>query len=226
MSTVQAAGRHAGAGSTSGNAAADASRLKKIRERAVKDPAGAKVEAWAWLREVQQPSEHHRLHWLFAQGTAPEAPDGDCEGIVMNLYGELWLTALDRLVRLGQLLGGIGWAGKSFDPKTGTGYNRLTGSSRPFAFLTLPRYKFERINGELIGFHFYHSIEKSPIAPYGQVRSIRYDAPEHANPLVMPRTRDELVEIVPDVFLGRAALREKDGFKVVGYFGLRYPVGG
>lgn len=226
MSTARAAGRHVDTGTASAGSAQDVARLKKLRELAAKNPARAKREAWEWLRELQKPSEHHRLHWLFAQGTAPEAPDGDCEGIVMNLYGELWLTGLDRLVRLGQLLGGIGWAGKSFDRKTGTGYNRLTGSSRPFAFLTLPRYKFERINGELIGFHFYHTIEKSPIAPFGEVRSIRYDAPEHANPLVMPRTRDELVEIVPDVFLGRAALREKNGFKVVGYFGLRYPVGG
>jgi hypothetical protein len=226
MSTAQAAGRSRSNSTATDRGNPDAVRLRKLRELAAVNPARAKADAWEWLRELQKPSEHKRLDWMFAQGTAPEAPDGDCEGIVMNLYGELWLTALDRLVRLGQLLGGIGWAGKSFDAKAGTGFNRLTGSSRPFAFLTLPRYKFERVNGELIGFHFYHSIEKSPIAPFGQVRSIRYDAPEHANPLVMPRTRDELVEIVPDVFLGRAALREKNGFKVVGYFGLRYPVGG
>lgn len=226
MSTAQTIRRNAGTRSTRDASASDAARLKKIRERLAKDPAGAKAEAWAWLRELVEPSEHHRLHGLFAQGTAPESPDGDCEGVVMNLYGSLWLTGLDRLVRLGQALGGIGWSGKSFDRKNGTGYNRLTMSSRPAALLTLPRYKFERINGELVGFHFYHALETSPIAPHGQVRAIKYDAPEHANPLVLPRTRDELVEIVPDVFLGRALLREKHDWKVVGYFGLRYPVGG
>lgn len=209
MTTAHAACRPNSRSATNDATTPDATRLRALRDLAAKNPARAKADAWNWLRELQQPSEHHRLHWLFAQGTAPEAPDGDCEGIVMNLYGELWLTALDRLVRPGQFLGGIGWAGKSFDPKAGTGYNRLTGSSRPAAFLTLPRYKFKRINGELIGFHFYHKVELSPIAPFGQVLAIRYDAPEHANPLVMPRTRDELVEIIPDVFLGRAALGEK-----------------
>lgn len=226
MTTAQAARRNAGAASRADTTTPDAVRLKKIRERLAKDPRGAKAEAWAWLNEMVEPSGHHRLHWVFAQGTAPEAPDGDCEGVVMNLYGSLWLTGLDRLVRLGQTLGGVGWTGKSFDRKAGTGYNRLTMSSRPAAFLTMPTYKFGKVNGELVGFHFYHALETSPVAPHGQVRAIKYDAPEHANPLVLPRTRDELVEIVPDVFLGRALLREKNSWKVVGYFGLRYPVGG
>lgn len=226
MTTAQASRQHAGAaGDTS---TADATRLKKIRERLAKDPRGARADAWAWLCELVEPSEHHRLHWLFAQGTAGESPDGDCEGVVMNLYGEAWLTLVDRMVRLGQLLGGIGWTGKSFDRKAGTGYNRLTLSTRPSALLVMPRYKFEKVNGELVGFHFYHALEKSPLPPYGQVRAIKYNAPEHANPLMLPRTRDELVEIVPDVYLGRALLWDKKlgSWKVIGYFGLRQPVGG
>lgn len=226
MSTAQAARGHAGTASTGKATKPDAARLGKLRELAAKDPGRARADAWAWLNELVEPSEHHRLHWLFAQGTAPEAPNGDCEGVVMNLYGSPWLSGLDRLVRLGQWLGGIGWTGKSFDRKAGTGYNRLTMTSRPAAFLTMPTYKFEKVKGELVGFHFYHALEKSPVAPHGEVRAIKYDAPEHANPLVLPRTRDELVEIVPDVFLGRALLREKNSWKVVGYFGLRYPVGG
>lgn len=226
MSSTLASRRNTRAATRSDTSTPDAVRLKKIRERLAKDPVGARADAWEWLNELVEPSEHHRLHWLFAQGTAPEAPDGDCEGVVMNLYGSIWLTGLDRLVRLGQLLGGVGWTGKSFDRKAGTGYNRLTMSSRTAAFITMPTYKFEKINGELVGFHFYHALETSPVAPHGQVRAIKYDAAEHANPLVLPRTRDELVEIVPDVFLGRALLREKNSWKVVGYFGLRYPVGG
>jgi hypothetical protein len=144
----------------------------------------------------------------------------------MNLYGSLWLSGLDRLVRVGQLLGGMGWTGKSFDLKKGTGYNRLSASTRIPAFLTMPTYRFEKVNGELIGFHFFHSLETSPVPPYPQVRAIKYDAPEHANPLVLPRTRDELVEIIPDVYLGRALLRKGSDWQVVGYFGLRYPCGG
>lgn len=204
----------------------DSQRLARIRGLAEADPGLAKRHAWEWLRELQDPSEHYRLPWMFAQGVAPESPDGDCEGIVMNLYGSVWLSGLDRLVRLGQLLGGVGWTGKTFDREKGTGYNRLTTSSRIPAFLSMPRYQFERINGELTGFRFFHGLESSPIAPHQVVRAIKYDAPVHANPLVLPRTRDELVEIVPDVYLGRALLRGAHQWSVVGYFGLRFPVGG
>lgn len=204
----------------------DLARLRALRELAVHDARRARSEAWRWLRELQAPSEHNRLHGLFAEGSAPDAPDGDCEGIVMNLYGSLWLEGLDRLVRLGQWLGGIGWTGKSFDASNGTGYNRLTASSRIPAFLTMPTYRFRRVAGELVGFDFYHALETSPAAPYGKVRAIRYNAPEHANPLVLPRTRDELVELLPGIYLGRALLQEDGRWEVVGYFGLRYPRGG
>ncbi len=204
----------------------DSARLQQLRELAVTHPVQARTDAWTWLRELQAPSEHDRLHGLFAEGTAPEQLDGDCEGIVMNLYGSLWLEGLDRLVRLGQWLGRIGWTGKSFNAANGTGYNRLTASSRIPALLAMPGYRFRKIAHELIGFDFYHSVETSPVAPFGKVRSIRYDSPEHGNPLVLPRTRDELVELLPGIYLGRALLRDGQGWKVVGYFGLRYPRGG
>ena len=204
----------------------DAAKLTRIRAQAESNPGSAKVEAWQWLKELQAPDQHYRLSWLFSQGTAPEVPHGDCEGIVMNLYGSVWLGALDRMVRLGQVLGGIGWAGKSFDRDKGTGFNRLTGSTRIPALLATPTYKYRQVNGELIGFHFFHDIEPSPLSPHADVLAIKYDAPAHANPLVLPRTRDELVEIIPDIFLGRALLRNAHDWQTVGYFGLRYPVGG
>lgn len=204
----------------------DSERLTRIQLLAKSDVDIAKHRAWEWLKELQQPANLHRLPWLFSQGYAPESPHGDCEGIVMNLYGSLWLAGLDRLVRLGQMLGGIGWTGKSFDKDMGTGYNRLTSSSRIPALLATPNYKFKKVNGQLTGFHFFHELEASPIAPHSMVRAIKYDAPVHGNPLVLPRTRDELVEIVPEVYLGRALLRGANDWNVVGYFGLRFPVGG
>ncbi|MCA9576311.1 MAG: hypothetical protein R3B40_22980 [Polyangiales bacterium] len=201
----------------------DEERLTRLRRLAETSPERSEREGWAWLQELCAPAAHYRLPWLFAQGTAPESPDGDCEGIVMNLHGSSWLVGLDRLVRLGQWLGGIGWTGKSFSATAGTGYNRLTKSSRIAATIALPRYAFRTQGDELIGFPFYHALESSPVAPHGMVRSITYDAPEHGNPLVLPRTRDELVEIVPGVYLGRALLRGRHGWDVVGYFGLRAP---
>ncbi len=226
MSVAKAASYPNATLSHPGRQESDPERLQRLRALAEHRPAQAKQQAWEWLKELQAPSQHYRLAWLFSQGTAPESPDGDCEGIVMNLFGSFWLAGLDRLVRLGQLLGGIGWTGKSFDAKAGTGYNRLTSSSRIAALLVMPHYPLTRVNDELIGFHFYHSLESSPLPPHAVVRSIKYDAPEHTNPLVMPRTLDELVEIVPGICLGRALIRSPRDWRVVGYFGLRQPSGG
>jgi len=201
----------------------DGQRLQRLRALSAENPAEAQEQAWRWLRELRHPSQHHRLAGVFERGVPPDAPHGDCEGMVMNLHGSLWLDALDRLVRLGQVLGGIGWTGKSFDTVRGTGHNRLSLSTRIPAALTIPTYRFEQRGGELIGFRFNHARETSPIAPGNVVLAIKYDAPEHANPLVLPRTRDELVEIIPHIYLGRALLRERATFRVVGYFGLRGP---
>ncbi|MFA9272733.1 MAG: hypothetical protein ACEQSX_18685 [Baekduiaceae bacterium] len=133
---------------------------------------------------------------------------------------------LYRSVRLGRLLGGIGWTGKSFDAASGTGFNRLTRTSRFPMFLAMPRYRFEVRNGELIGFRFDHRIEPSPLTPQLQVRAVTYDNPAYGNPLVLPRTRDELVELVPGCMLGRALLRPEGGaWGIVAYFALRFPRG-
>lgn len=205
----------------------DHQRFEQLQELAAREPERAKRAAWEWFRELQAPSQHHELAGLFAQGKAPtDVPHGDCEGIVMTLYGSAWLAGLDRLVRLGQRLGGIGWAGKSFDTVTRTGYNRLTAGARIPALLTMPNYRFDRIRGELIGFRFHFAPEVSPVEPKREVIAIKYDDPAHANPLVLPRTRDELVEIVPNAYLGRALLRDNGGWSVIAYFGLRYPVAG
>lgn len=201
---------------------ADPERLGNLRSLAVREPDRAGAAAWAWLRELQAPVNHAVLPWLFAEGTSPEVPDGDCDGLVMKLWGSPWLVLLDRMVRLGQVLGGIGWTGKSFDRARRTGYNRLTRSSRLAALLVMPTYRFERSGGELLGFHFHHELERSPVEPGNPVLSIRYDDPAHANPLILPRTRDELVAIVPDVWLGRALLRGAQGWQTVAYFGLRH----
>ncbi len=204
----------------------DNQRLQSLRQSAAINLEHAQQQTWAWLRELQASTEHYRLPGVFSQGTPPESPDGDCEGIVMNLYGAAWLVAVDRMVRLGQWLGGIGWTGKTFDPVTGTGYNRLSPGSRIAALLVMPRYRFTRVKGELTGFRFFHGLEPSPLPPHATVRAIRYDAPEHANPLVLPRTRDELVELVPGIYLGRALVRSAYDWQVVGYFGLRAPRAG
>ena len=203
----------------------DQAYIDSLRALHAKSPAKAKALAWELFQELQKPSQQYRLAGVFAQGTAPASPHGDCEGINMNLYGNPVLRGLDYLIRLGQMLGGMGWAGKTFNAN-GTGYNRLTRSTKIAALAVMPHYKLRKINGELIGFDFYHCIDNSPVAPNIPVRSLNYAAPEHNNPLILPRTRDEIVEIVPEVYLGRVLIRDNFGWNLSGYFGLRYPVGG
>lgn len=182
---------------------------------------------WARLTGLDADRDAAQLAELFAGGSPPESPDGDCEGRVLGLSGTPFLRFVNVLERLGQALGGIGWTGKTFDPATGTGYNRLTTTSRIPMFLAMPRYGFERRDGQLIGFRFNHRIETSPMPDATTVRSVRYDDPAYANPLMLPRTRDELVELTPGLLLGRALLQDgSGGWQVVAYFALRHPVGG
>lgn len=54
--------------------------------------------------------------------------------------------------------------------------------------------------------------------------------PEYRNPSVrtfpIARTRDEVVEVIPGVYLGRALLRMRDGeIRLIAYFALREPIG-
>ena len=202
----------------------DEQRLKQLRAQAKGNPDMAKEAAWELLRELQDESQFYRLPWLFAQGNgeAP-APDGDTEGMVMNLHGSFMMRTLDRAVRLGQLLGRIGWTGKTFNPTTGTGYNRVSTSTAIPARIAMPHYKLQKQGKELLGFDFHHRIDTSPVPPHLQVRAITYDEPSFKNPLILPKVRDEIVEIVPDVFLGRVVYRAKHGWDIVGYFALRYP---
>jgi len=208
---------------------APADRLEQLRALAVDNPEAARREAWDWLNGIRAPRDREKLMTVFASGTtpAPQSPSGECEGRVLGLFGTPFLAFTDRMARLGQLLGGIGWAGKTFDTESGTGYNRLTPFSRVPMFFVMPRYRFKRVGAELAAFSFDHRIEPTPLSPRQEVRSIVYSNPAYGNPLMLPSTRDELVELVPDVYLGRALLQEDSGeWRPVAYFALREPATG
>ncbi|MCK5789886.1 MAG: hypothetical protein KAH34_03555 [Ketobacter sp.] len=202
----------------------DEQRLKNLRAQAESHPELAKENAWELLKELQNESQFYRLPWLFAQGNGDaEAPNGDTEGMVMNLHGSFLMRTINSAVMLGQLLGRMGWTGKTFNRKTGTGYNRITASAYIPTKLAMPHYKLQKQGNELLGFDFHHRIDSSPVAPHLKVRAITYDEPSFKNPLILPKVRDEIVEIVPDVFLGRVVYKVKHGWDIVGYFALRYP---
>lgn len=204
--------------------AADAARLAELRERAERAPQAARAAAWDWLTPLDTRSDADRLDALFRMGSAPAAIDGDGEGAVLGLFGTPFMGVVDRAVRLGRVLGGIGWTGKSFHGEAGTGYNRLTRTARLPMFFVMPRYGFSVRDGELTGFRFDHRVEPSPADPELEVRAVTYENPEYGNPLMLPRTRDELVELLPGCLLGRALLQDDGGsWETIAYFALRFP---
>ncbi len=202
----------------------DQERLKELRELTTKRPEAGKQAAWEFLKELQEPSQFYRLPMLFAEGNGEaEAPNGDTEGMVMNLHGSALMRTINGAVLVGQFLGGMGWTGKTFNPETGTGYNRITRSATIPTRIVMPHYKLKKQGDELLGFDFHHRIDRSPVAPHLKVRAITYDEPAFKNPLILPKVRDEIVEMVPDVFLGRVLYKGKYGWDIVGYFAVRYP---
>lgn len=202
----------------------DAVRLAELRALAETKPQAARTAAWTWLTSLDTGKDADRLDALFRLSTAPAAIDGDGEGAVLGLFGTPFMGFVDRAVRLGRVLGGIGWTGKSFDGQAGTGYNRLTRTARLPMFVVMPRYGFSVRGGELIGFRFDHRVEPSPADPDLEVRAVIYENPAYGNPLMLPRTRDELVELVPGCMLGRALLQPEGGpWETIAYFALRFP---
>lgn len=192
------------------------------------EASAVRERGWHWLCAIDAKRDPDRLAALFRLGYEPTTPDGACEGRVLGLFGTPFMGFVDTLVRAGRMLGGIGWTGKTFDAESGRGFNRLTTTSRGPMFLAMPRYRFGRHDGQLTGFGFHHAVEPSERDPELTVVAIKYDDPADANPLMLPRTRDELVELAPGLYLGRALLRpdgSSDQWQVVAYFALRPPVG-
>jgi hypothetical protein len=77
-----------------------------------------------------------------------------------------------------------------------------------------------------VGFPFNHRLTTAAIAPFITVRALNYSPARYRNPSLrtfpIKRTRDEIVELVPGLYLGRALLRMDDGeMRLIAYFALR-----
>lgn len=197
--------------------------LEELRALAATAPALARKNAWELLERLSADDRRTEISALWTHGHPPERIDGALEGLIM---GSMWGTPETKL---GTLLTGIHptWVGKTFDHEHGTGYNRLAWFSRPAFLIIAAGYRaFNRTGKEIEGFCFHHSLEPAAIAPHITVRALDYGAPEHGNPSVrtfpIARTRDEIVELVPGVFLGRALLTQPSGeVLTIAHFALR-----
>ena len=76
------------------------------------------------------------------------------------------------------------------------------------------------------GYGFTHKLDTAAAEPFNEVRALDYSPAEYRNPSVrtfpIKRTRDEIVELVPRLYLGRALLTMPDGeVRLIAYFALR-----
>lgn len=202
------------------------SLLDDLQALAAESPALARQECWNLLERLSRDDRREEIAALWAAGAAPQRMDGPLEGLIMgSMWGTpetvlgTWLTRIHPT-----------WTGKTFDHDSGTGFNRLAGFSRPVFFLVAAGYRaFSRRGSEIEGFRFDHALETAAIAPFITVRALDYGVPEYGNPSVrtfpIARTRDEIVELVEGVYLGRALLTLRDGeVRPIAHFALRDPL--
>lgn len=203
------------------SAASDASVLDDLRTLSLTSPALARQHAWTYLQELGESSRRDQLAALFANGAAPEGPHGALEGqIVGNLFGIPEAYLANPLLKINPT-----WRGKTFEADTG--FNRLAPVAKYAMRAIAPRYGgLRRVGSEMVGFAFSHGIDTAAIAPFNKVRALNYGVEEYRNPSLrtfpIKRTRDELVELLPGLYLGRALLTmyNKD-IRLIAYFALR-----
>jgi hypothetical protein len=198
-----------------------AARLAELRKLAATDRERAQREAWSWIQELGAARDGEALGELFGLGKAPPPTlDGPTDGILVT-------TLINPLVDVpARLITGLWmpWQGKAFDAKAGRGYNRLTESSRWPSKLLWPRYGMRATDDGRAAFEFDTAIEPGRVEPTVDVLKIDYSTVKSNPRLVIRQIRDELVELVPDTYLGRILWRQgEDRYSNIGYFALRQP---
>ncbi|MCV7010344.1 hypothetical protein [Mycobacterium gordonae] len=195
--------------------------LSDLRQLAVTAPALARRQGWDYLRELGKSGKRDQLAALFARGEAPDGPRGALEGLIVgNLFGIPEAHLANPLLKIDPT-----WRGKTFDADTG--FNRLAPVAKFAMPVIAPLYRgLRRAGSEMVGFGFNHRIETAAISPFNTVRALDYSPAEYRNPSVrtfpIKRTRDEIVELLPGLYLGRALLTMRSGeVRLVAYFALR-----
>ncbi|MFM9034840.1 MAG: hypothetical protein ACKOQ4_11240 [Mycobacterium sp.] len=200
-------------------------KLEWLRKSVAEHPDGAADSAWAWINDLSKQSKSDAegadadLNQLFRLGTAPTNLHGPTEGIlVMTTTNEKF----DAVVRAITALW-MPWQGKRFDNQSATGDNRLTKSTGLVGKLLWPLYSMrDHIDGKL-AFDFKTYVEAGKDDPDIDVMVIDYADIEDNPKLIIRSVRDELVELVPGVYLGKILFKTDSGYNKIGYFALRTP---
>lgn len=199
-----------------------------LQEIAESDPDLAGRQAWSQIRLAGIRVSRRRsealdsLDRIFRLATLPEpSPDGPYDGLVVTTTT---FAATDPLFRVLLLLW-MPWLGKRFDVKTTSGDNMMLPSARVPAKLVWPSYRFQDMGeGRYAAFRFRSYAGAGTLDRDREVLKIDYDSDE--NPTFLIRDiLDELVQVVPDVYLGKVLLRygksSRQSRRLVAYFALR-----
>ncbi|EME15390.1 hypothetical protein [Rhodococcus triatomae] len=202
--------------------------LRELRALADHSPGRARRETWSYLRELGGRDDRAALSSLFGAGTEPVGLDGRLEGLIVGtLFGIPEAVLANQLMKIDPT-----WRGKSFDQASGTGLNRLSPIARiAMPVVTAGYLGLRKKDGEMEGFHFDFATDTGLIEPKVTVCALDYGVPRYRNPGVrtfpIRHTRDEIVQLTPGVYLGRALLlKGRPAPRLIAYFALRHPVGG
>jgi hypothetical protein len=204
-----------------------------LQELAESDPDLARRQVWAQIRLAglragrRRSEAHDSLNRIFRLGTLPEPMlDGPYDGAAIT---PTTFAATDPILRALSSLW-MPWLGKRFDAETQTGDNIMLPSTRLPAKLFWPSYRFRSLgDGRYAAFRFRTYAGAGALDRERRVLKIDYDWDENPNFLIR-NILDEIVQVVPDAFLGKALLRRGGpagpSWRLVGYFALRSDTSG
>lgn len=202
-----------------------AGKLQWLRDSVKTQPEGAADSTWAWIDELSRragsdaEAADAELNELFRLGTPPTDLHGATEGMLVMTTTN---PAFDAVVRAITSLW-MPWQGKRFDSEAGTGDNRLTRSTGLVGKLLWPLYSMTDHTDGKLAFDFKTYVEPGKDDPDIDVMVIDYADIEKNPKLVIRSVRDELVELVPSVYLGKILFKTDSGYSKIGYFALRIP---
>lgn len=202
-----------------------AGKLQWLRDSVKTQPAGAADSTWAWIDDLSRrarsdaDSADAELNELFRLGTPPTDLHGATEGMLVMTTTN---PAFDAVVRVITSLW-MPWQGKRFDAEAAKGDNRLTRSTGLVGKLLWPLYSMtDHADGKL-AFDFKTYVEPGKEDPDVDVMVIDYADIEKNPKLIIRSVRDELVELVSGVYLGKILFKTDSGYTKIGYFALRIP---
>jgi hypothetical protein len=159
----------------------------------------------------------NRLDSVFRSGKVPKThPDGFHPGRLLTT--SVWGPADRTALRVTDLW--MPWLGKTMDAESQTGVNRFMVTSRIPLKALFPSYAPEReYDGYLDAFPFRNWTGAGAVDRDLEVFKIDYDF--EANPGLIRRILDEVVQVAPDIYLGKILFRIRGAFRAIGYFSLR-----